>query len=279
MKSKLEKIEQIKKLLKEADSILIGAGSGLSTAAGMNYTGKRFTDHFAEFIKKYHFTDLYTSSFFPFPTEEEKWAYWAKHMAVNCIEMEATKLYQDLLEIVKGKNYFVITTNMDEQFYKAGFAKENIFATQGSYRYIQCSKACHVKRYDATEMVTNMIKYTKDCKIPTDLIPVCPICGEKMEPNLRKDAYFVQDDDWYQQSENYDKWLTEQKEKKVLLWELGVGFNTPGIIRFPFEEMVSQNEKWTLVRVNQENCMNVLEIKDKSILLQEDIQKIISNIK
>jgi NAD-dependent SIR2 family protein deacetylase len=137
MKSKLEEIKQIKKLIKDADYILIGAGAGLSTAAGIEYTGKRFEDNFTEFIEKYHFTDMYSSGFYDFKTEEEKWAYWAKHMYMNCIGMSATKLYEDIFKLVKDKNYFVITTNVDEQFYKSGFDKEKIFATQGSYRYIR----------------------------------------------------------------------------------------------------------------------------------------------
>ena len=272
MKSKLEKV---KKLIKNADYILIGAGAGLSTAAGIEYTGKRFTDNFADFIEKYHFTDMYSSGFYDFKTEEEKWAYWAKHMYINCIGMEATKLYKDLFEIVKNKNYFVITTNVDEQFYKSGFDKEKIFAVQGSYRYIQCSHACHNNIYDATNIVTNMIHKTKECKIPTELVPFCPVCGEKMETNLRKDAYFVQDDNWYKQNEKYNEFIENTRDKKVVLLELGVGFNTPGIIRFPFEQMTYQNNNWNLIRINKDNCMKFLDIEDKYIDIESDINETI----
>ena len=269
------KIDKIKEIIKNTDYILIGAGAGLSTSAGIEYTGKRFKENFAEFIKKYHFTDMYTSGFYDFKTEEEKWAYWAKHMYINDIGMQATKLYQDILNLVKNKKYFVITTNVDDQFYKAGFDKERIFATQGSYRYIQCSKACHNKIYDATDLVKEMIEKTSNCKIPTSLVPVCPICGEKMETHLRKDSYFVQNENWYNQNEKYNEFLNNNKNKKVLLFELGVGFNTPGIIRFPFEQMTYQNDNWSLIRINKDNCECFLDIKKKSICVEKDIKEII----
>lgn len=279
MSNKLEKIKQTKKLIKDANYILIGAGAGLSISAGIEYTGKRFTDNFEEFIEKYNFTDMYSSGFYDFKTEEEKWAYWAKHMYINCIGMGNTKLYKNLLEIVKNKNYFVITTNVDEQFYKSGFDKERIFATQGSYRYIQCRESCHNKTYDATEVVTKMIHETKECKIPTELVPICPICGGKMETNLRKDAYFVQDENWHKQNKRYDKFIENAKDKKVVLLELGVGFNTPGIIRFPFEQMVHQNSNWNLVRVNKDNCHTFLDIEERSIVIEDDIKEVIEKIK
>lgn len=153
--------------------------------------------------------------------------------------------------------------------------KKEYFGTQGSYRYIQCSEACHDKIYDATEIVTKMICETKECKIPKELVPICPVCGEKMETNLRKDAYFVQDKNWYKQSEKYDKFIKNAKDKNAVLLELGVGFNTPGIIRFPFEEMVHQNKGWNLVRVNKDNCMNFLDIEDKFIAIKSDINETI----
>lgn len=271
----LEKVKEAKNLIKNADYILIGAGAGLSTSAGIEYTGKRFKDNFSEFIKKYNFTDMYTSGFYDFETEEEKWAYWAKHMYINNIGMTATKLYKDILELIKNKEYFVITTNVDDQFYKSGFNENKIFATQGSYRYIQCSQACHNKVYDATEIVKEMISKTKDCKIPTELVPICPVCGEVMETNLRKDSYFVQDDKWYEQSKIYDEFLTKVKNKKLLLIEFGVGFNTPGIIRFPFEQMVYQNDNWKLVRLNKDNCETILNIENRYVPIRNDINEIL----
>lgn len=271
----LNKINKIKKLVEESDYILIGAGSGLSTSAGIEYSGKRFEDNFAEFIDKYHFTDMYTSSFYEFNTEEEKWAYWAKHIYLNNVGMKATKLYKDILEIVKDKNYFVITTNVDDQFEKSGFNKDKIFATQGSYKFIQCSKACHNKLYDDSQLVKEMLKRTSNYKIPSELVPKCPVCGGPMDVNLRKDAYFVEDEKWYKQAKKYEQFLDEAKDKKVVLLELGVGFNTPGIIRLPFEKLVLENENWTLVRLNKDNTSTFLDVQDRTIQIKGDINEII----
>lgn len=182
------------------------------------------------------------------------------------------------MDLIRDKDYFVITTNVDDQFFKAGFDKERIFATQGSYRYIQCSHACHNKIYDATEMVKEMIGKIQNCKIPTELVPVCPICGEKMDTNLRKDAYFVQDDNWYKQNAKYGEFLDKAKNKRVVLLEFGVGFNTPTIIRFPFEKMTYQNMNWNLVRFNKDDCTTFLDIQDKTIKVEEDINKIVKTI-
>lgn len=275
MKEILEKAKIVKDLIKNADYFLIGAGAGLSTSAGLEYSGKRFEDNFKEFIEKYHFNDMYTAGFYDFKSEEEKWAFWAKKIYINDTEINATKLYKDILELFRNKKYFVITTNVDDQFYKAGFDKENIFAAQGSFRYIQCSRACHNKLYDAKDLVKEMIEKTKNCKIPTELVPICPVCGEKMSVNVRTDANFIQDDNWYRQDRKYSDFLDNTKNKNVLLIELGVGFNTPGIIRIPFEQMTYQNSNWKLVRINKDNCTTFFDIKNKSILIQSDIDKII----
>ena len=278
MKDTLGKVASIKKLMKEADYILIGAGAGLSTAAGIEYSGSRFTKYFTEYIQKYHFTDMYTSSFYEFETEEEKWAYWAKHIYVNNTGMEATKLYQDILKLVKNKEYFVITTNVDEQFAKTGFEEGKIFATQGSYRFLQCQKACHNQLYDDTELVEKMLKATKNLKIPIELVPKCPVCGGKMEVNLRKDAYFVQDDNWYEQNRKYGEFLEKTANQQVVLLEFGVGFNTPGIISIPFEQMTYQKKNWNLVRFNKEYTGTYLNIKDRNIEVNEEIKEIISSL-
>ena len=274
----LNNTKEIKNLIDEAECILIGAGSGLSTSAGIEYSGKRFEDNFKDFIEKYHFTDMYTAGFYDFSTEEEKWAYWSKHMYLNNIGMEATDLYKNVFELVKNKDYFVITTNVDDQFYKAGFDKNKIFATQGSYRFIQCQNACHNKIYDATNMVKEMIKNIKDCKIPTNLVPKCPTCGGNMDVNLRKDAYFVQDDNWYKQDKKYGEFLDKVKNKKLLLLEFGVGFNTPGIIRFPFEQITYKNKDCTLIRFNKDNCTTFLDIEDRTIKIEDNIKVVVYEI-
>lgn len=272
-------LNDIKELIEQADCILIGAGAGLSTSAGIDYAGDEFKKEFAPFIKKYGFTDLYTASFYEFETEEEKWAYFAKHIKFADTGRKATPLYKNIYELVKNKSYFVITTNVDDQFEKAGFEKNKIFATQGSYSKLQCSEACHNKLYDDTELVNRMIEET-DCnlKIPTNLVPICPVCKERMEVNLRKDAYFVQDENWYKQSKAYEDFVNNSKDKKVILLELGVGFNTPIIIRFPFEQMTMQNKNWNLVRINKDNVMTWNDIEEKSILIQEDIANIINKL-
>ena len=272
-------LNDIKKLIEQADCILIGAGAGLSASAGINYAGDEFEKEFAPFIKKYGFTDLYTASFYEFETEEEKWAYFAKHIKFADTGRKATLLYKNIYELVKNKSYFVITTNVDDQFEKAGFEKNKIFATQGSYSKLQCSKACHNKLYDNTELVNRMIEET-DCnlKIPTNLVPICPVCKERMEVNLRKDAYFVQDENWYRQIKAYEDFVNNAKDKKVILLELGVGFNTPIIIRFPFEQMTMQNKNWNLVRINKDNVITWNDIEEKSILIQEDIANIINKL-
>lgn len=272
-------LNDIKELIEQADCILIGAGAGLSTSAGIDYAGDEFKKEFAPFIKKYGFTDLYTASFYEFETEEEKWAYFAKHIKFADTGRKAIPLYKNIYELVKNKSYFVITTNVDDQFEKAGFEKNKIFATQGSYSKLQCSEACHNKLYDDTELVNRMIEKT-DCnlKIPTNLVPICPVCKERMEVNLRKDAYFVQDENWYKQSKAYEDFVNNSKDKKVILLELGVGFNTPIIIRFPFEQMTMQNKNWNLVRINKDNVMTWNHIEEKSILIQEDIANIINKL-
>ena len=267
-------MKDIFKIINDADSVLIGAGSGLSTAAGIDYAGARFRTDFKPFIEKYNFTDLYTSSFYNFDSQEEYWAYWAKHIDFANTGREGTSTYKNIFEAIKNKNYFVITTNVDDQFYKTGFDEDKIFRVQGSYRLIQCSSACHNKLYDDKKLVDKMLKnIDKDLKVPTELVPICPVCGESMEPNLRKDAYFVQDDLWYKQNKAYEKFIEDNKDKKVVLLEFGVGFNTPGIIRFPFEQMVSVYQNWKLIRFNKE-CSSFIPLDDKLIKVTEDINDI-----
>ena len=221
---------------------------------------------------------MYSSGFYDFNTEEEKWAYWSKHMYLNNIGMGATDLYKNIFKLVKNKNYFVITTNVDDQFYKSGFDKNKIFRVQGSYRYIQCKNACHNKIYDASSMVKEMIKNISNCKIPTKLVPKCPVCGKDMEVNLRKDAYFVQDDNWYKQDKRYGDFLDNIQNKKVVLLEFGVGFNTPAIIRFPFEQMTYKNTSWNLIRFNKDNCITFLDLKNRIIEVKDNISNVVNKI-
>ncbi|WP_069593265.1 Sir2 family NAD-dependent protein deacetylase [Methanosphaera sp. WGK6] len=253
MKELSERIEKLTKLINEAEYIIIGAGAGLSTAAGIDYGGERFKKNFSDYIEKYDFTDMYSSGFYPFETEEEKWAYWARHIYLNSTGMEATELYKKLLKLVKDEKYFIITTNVDNQFIKAGFNRNNIFATQGSYNLIQCKNACHNKLYDATDLVEKLRENTSvDLKVPTELVPKCPICGGEMDVNLRKDHLFVEDDTWHKQNKAYTDFINNAKNSKTVLLEFGIGFNTPGIIRFPFESMTTKIKEWNLARFNKD---------------------------
>lgn len=255
--SYMEQTAHAAKMIEQADAILIGAGAGLSTAAGLSYGGKRFTDNFAEFIEKYgrmYMRDMYSAGFYPFPTQEAKWGYWSKHAFMNRVEPEGLEVYQKVYQLVKDKPHFVLTTNVDHQFWKAGFADEVIFATQGDYGLIQCEKACHNKTYDAIELFKQMNQAGKDCMIPAYMVPKCPVCGGNMTMNLRCDQYFVEDEHWHQAAYRFETFLQEYENKKIVLLELGVGFNTPTIIRFPFEKMMREYENYMLIRLNLEEA-------------------------
>lgn len=249
----MDKILQAKKLIEEADAIVIGAGSGLSAAAGLTYSGERFEKNFKEFIAEYKMTDMYSAGFYPFRTSEEKWAYWSKHIFLNRYSDDGLELYKDLYNIVKDKNYFVLTTNVDSQFEKVGFDKSKIFEVQGNYGEFQCSGPCHNKVYNNKDQVLKMLEQQKDLKIPTELIPKCPVCNSEMTTHLRADHRFVETEEWDKQCDKYYSFINDNQDKNIVLLELGVGFNTPTIIRFPFERLNSRLPKVSLIRVNQEN--------------------------
>ena len=273
------RILQAKQAIKQADYVIIGAGSGFSTAAGLEYSGDNFQTNYKEFIEKYHFDNLYSASFYEFKTQEEKWAFFAKMIKLNRYNEKPLKLYQELYEIVKKKEYFVLSTNVDGQFYNSGFDNSKVFEIQGDYSYLQCENACHNKLYNNKELVEKWLQNTKDCKIPSDLVMKCPVCGGNMDMNLRKDANFVQDENWYAMSQRYDKFLDRTKNKNVVLLEIGVGFNTPEIIRFPFEQMTANSNKTTLIRINKDYPNPMLEIRNKTISFDEDTNKIIEDLK
>ena len=273
------RILQAKQAIKQADYIIIGAGSGLSTAAGLLYSGEKFEKDFKEFIEKYHFEDLYSASFYNFKTQEDKWAFFAKMIKLNRYNEKPLKLYQELFEIVKEKEYFVLSTNVDGQFYNSGFDKEKVFEVQGDYEYLQCENACHDKLYNNKELVEKWLQNTKECKIPSNLVMKCPVCGGNMDMNLRKDANFVQDENWYKMSHKYEEFINGAQKRNLVLIEIGVGFNTPGIIRFPFEQITANNLKTTLIRINRDYPLPMLEIKDKTISFDEDTNKITKDLK
>ena len=277
-----DQIDRAVENIRNADCVIIGAGAGASTAAGIQYGGKRFTDNFAEFIKKYgehYMTDMYAAGFYPYPSEEAKWGYWSKHALMNRFDPPALPLYTELYDIVKNKEYFVLTTNVDHQFYKAGFDEKRIFATQGDYGKIQCQKACHPKTYDAKDLFRKMDKARRDCLIPSELVPKCPVCGGNMAMNLRCDNYFVEDEAWHEAADRYAGFLEQNKDKKVVLLELGVGFNTPIIIRFPFEKMVRENSSYSLIRLNMDEAVVPESFGERAIGIGGDMAKAITDIR
>lgn len=277
----MREMEKVRDRIREAEFLLIGAGAGASAAAGLTYSGKRFTDHFGPFIEKYgamHMTDMYSSGFYPFPTQEAKWGYWSKHSMVNRYLPPALPLYKELLSLAEGKDYFVLTTNVDHQFHKAGFDTDRIFATQGDYGQIQCEKGCHQKVYDGEEQFRRMDQARKDCLIPSELVPKCPVCGGNMAMHLRCDQYFVEDENWHQAAGRYGDFLARVEKKKGVLLELGVGFNTPGIIKFEFWRMAHKWKKANYICINAKEAYAPEEIKDKSLCIQGDIAEVLKQL-
>lgn len=276
-----EQIKQAAKLIKEADYMLIGAGAGLSAAAGLTMGGARFTDNFKDFIEKYggpYMRDMYSAGFYPFPTEEAKWGYWSKSSMVNRILPGVLPLYQQVYRLAQKKNYFVLTTNVDHQFYLAGFDDKKIFATQGDYGLIQCRRGCHPKTYDATKLFRQMDQAREDCLVPSYMVPKCPVCGEPMEMNLRSDQYFVEDESWHNAERRFGEYLRECEERKTVLLELGVGFNTPTIIRFPFEKLVREHKNMSLIRLNLEEAVIPEAFGVRAMGINEDMVRSIGDL-
>ena len=271
--------KRLKNEIETADAILIGAGAGLSTAAGMAYDGNRFEKNFSDFHKKYGITDMYAGGFYPYETLEEYWAWWSRHILVNRYEVCVGKPYADLLEIVKDKDYFVLTTNVDHQFQLAGFDKKRLFYTQGDYGLWQCAKACHAKTYDNKETVYQMVNAQKNMKIPTELIPKCPVCGAPMTMNLRCDDKFVQDEGWYAAADRYQDFIRRHKNLHILFLELGVGFNTPVIIKYPFWQMTAKNNKAIYACINKGQAVCPQEIAGQSICMDGDLANILKSLK
>lgn len=274
----MTEIEKLHKALLEADAIIIGAGAGLSTSAGFTYSGERFERHFADFIGKYGFTDMYSAGFYPFPTEEEHCAYWSRHIYYNRYVPAPKPVYDNLLKLVQDKDYFVITTNVDHQFQKTGFDKQRLFYTQGDYGLFQCAKPCHQKTYDNEELVKRMIVEQMDMRIPSELIPRCPVCGGPMKVNLRADETFVEDEGWHAASERYTEFILRHKDGKVLFLDLGSGGNTPIIFKIPFIRWTMQNPNATYATVNLGEAFTVDQIADRSIVINGDIGDVLETL-
>ena len=268
-------LENIKEIINSYDNIVIGAGAGLSNAAGCHYDGKTFMDNFKYMYDLYGYKDMYSAGFHHFDTLEEKWGYWAKMIYLNRYCDDGKDLYKRLFKLVCNKNYFVITTNVDHQFQKAGFDKKRLFYMQGDYGLFQCSKACHNKTYDNKDLIIKMVNNTKNNKIPTSLIPRCPICHAPMTSNLRCDELFIEDNGWHQAQQRYNNFISKYKDEKILYLELGVGFSTPVWIKYPFMKLTLEHPNAKYVCVDNGYVDIPKELKNKSIVFKEDINKLI----
>lgn len=274
-----DNISLLSEKIKTADAVVIGAGAGLSTSAGFTYSGERFEKYFSDFSKKYGFNDMYSGGFYQYGTLEEYWAFWSRSILVNRYTGTDSTVYADLLELVKDKDYFVLTTNVDHQFQLAGFDKKRLFYTQGDYGLWQCSKPCHNKTYDNEQTVRRMVSEQKDMKIPSGLIPHCPKCGAPMTMNLRMDDTFVQDEGWYRAAERYNDFLRRHEGMDILFLELGVGANTPAIIKYPFWQMTARNENAVYACINMGMAVAPIEIEDRSICIGADIGMVLTELK
>lgn len=273
-----EKTNRLRHALSEADTVLIGAGAGLSAAAGFTYSGKRFEQYFHDFHEKYGITDMYSGGFYPFQSLEEYWAWWSRQIWANRFQDAPEPLYRQLLELVRGKDYFVLTTNVDHQFQRAGFDKNRLFYTQGDYGLWQCSEPCLEKTYDNETAVRQMLAEQKDMKIPAELVPRCPACGKPMTMNLRCDNTFVQDEGWYEAQGRYTAFLRRCEKSRVLFLELGVGMNTPGIIKYPFWQFAAKNPNAVYACVNQGEAFAPRGIAGRSICIDSDIGGVLKTL-
>ena len=289
-----ELCEKAKSAIDFSDAVLIGAGAGLSTSAGFTYSGARFDRYFSDFRNRYGFSDMYSGGFYPYDSLEENWAYWSRYIWINRYMDAPKSVFSDLLNLVSEKEYFVLTTNVDHYFQKAGFDKARLFYTQGDYGLFQCSagttEACRNETHDNREAVRKMLESqggviesdgslivppTVKMEIAGELVPKCPHCGKPMAMNLRSDGTFVEDAGWHAAANRYEDFLNAHKDGKIAFLELGVGGNTPGIIKYPFWQMTAQNPNASYICVNFGEAVAPKEIKPQSICINADIGKVI----
>ena len=271
-------IDTLRQVLSHADAVVIGAGSGLSTSAGFTYDGERFEQYFADFAAKYRIRDMYSGGFYPYKTPEELWAFWSRYIFINRYVDAPKPVYEELLKLVWDKDYFVITTNVDHCFQKAGFDKKRLFYTQGDYGLFQCSEPCCQETFDNEREIRLMYERQKDGRIPSELIPRCPHCGRPMTVNLRSDDSFVEDEGWHRAAERYENFLRTRAGLKILFLELGVGYNTPVIIKYPFWQMTAKNPKAAYACINLGDAYAPDNIAARSICIDGDIGKVLEGL-
>ena len=273
-----QQLAKLRDALSRANAVVVGAGAGLSTSAGFTYAGERFERLFGDFIATYGFADMYSAGFYPFPTPEERWAFWSRYIWHNRYEPAPKDTYGKLLRLLGDRDFFAITTNVDHQFQKAGFPKERLFYTQGDYGLWQCSVPCHDKTYDNYDVVRRMVEEQRDMRVPSELVPVCPVCGEPMSMNLRADTTFVEDEGWHAAAARYTSFLEAHQEGRVLYLELGVGANTPVIIKYPFWRYTYANPQATYACINYGEAFAHPDIADRSIPIDADIDRVLSDL-
>ncbi len=272
-------IDRLKNQIEAADVIVVGAGAGLSTSAGFTYSGGRFQKYFSDFAAKYGFHDMYSGGFYPYSTLEEHWAYWSRYIYINRY-MDAPKpVYDDLLALVHAKDHFVITTNVDHCFQKAGFDKKRLFYTQDDYGLFQCSEPCCSETFDNEDVVRRMLAEQKNMRVPAELLPVCPHCGKPLTMNLRSDDKFVEDEGWHQAAERYGLFIRRHQNTRILFLELGVGYNTPAIIKYPFWQMTAKNPKAVYSCINFGEAIGPKGMERQAIYLNHDIGKVLDDLK
>lgn len=273
-----QQITRLTAALWECDAVVIGAGAGLSTSAGFTYDGERFEKYFSDFAAKYGIRDMYSGGFYPFPSREEFWAYWSRYIYINRY-MDAPKpVYETLLRLASDKDYFVITTNVDHCFQKAGFDKKRLFYTQGDYGLFQCSGPCRQETFDNEAAIREMVERQENMRVPAELLPVCPHCGRPMTMNLRADDSFVEDEGWHRAAERYENFLRTRAGGKLLFLELGVGYNTPVIIKYPFWQMTAKDPNAVYACINQGQASCPREIERQSICINADIGSVLASL-
>lgn len=272
-----QNVAEAARLISSAERIIIGAGAGLSASAGLTYSGERFYKYFSDFAQKYGIRDMYSGGFYAFKTLNEYWAWWSRHIWYNRYDCPVGEVFGLLLNMVKDKQYFVITTNVDHLFQRAGFDKSRLFYTQGDYGLLQCSRPCRKLTYDNKEQIERMVREQRDMKVPDEFIPRCPVCGRPMTVNLRADDTFVEDSGWYAAAQRYENFVRGCKGKNTVLLELGVGGNTPVIIKYPFWAM-SRDEGAAYICINKGEAFAPDIIGDRAVCLDGDITQMIKEM-